>query len=133
MQPSLPCSWFDLCAIPLHDAPRPAENLFITQGVLNRVRPGAAKDPRQGLILIVEVSGNGGGVDAGPISSGSLVGRGVDFVGLLPLFGHFPGVGGPVGKIFMGPGQEAQGLLIPVILVHQLLEDLQGLLHRPGT
>lgn len=52
MQPSLPCSWFDLCAIPLHDAPRPAENVFITQGVLNRVRPGAAKDPRQGLILI---------------------------------------------------------------------------------
>lgn len=52
MQPSLPCGWFDLCAIPLHDAPRPAENVFITQGVLNRVRPGAAKDPRQGLILI---------------------------------------------------------------------------------
>ena len=35
-----------------HDAPRPAENVFITQGVLNRGRPGAAKDPRQGLILI---------------------------------------------------------------------------------
>ena len=52
MQPSLPCAWFDLCAIPLHDAPRPAENVFITHGVLNRVRPGAAKDPRQGLILI---------------------------------------------------------------------------------
>lgn len=52
MQPSLPCAWFDLCAIPLHDAPRPAENVFITQGVLNRVRPGVAKDPRQGLILI---------------------------------------------------------------------------------
>lgn len=52
MQPSLPCAWFDLCVIPLHDAPRPAENVFITQGVLNRVRPGAAKDPRQGLILI---------------------------------------------------------------------------------
>ncbi len=52
MQPSLPCSWFDLCVIPLHDAPRPAENVFIPQGVLNRVRPGAAKDPRQGLILI---------------------------------------------------------------------------------
>lgn len=52
MQPSLPCRWFDLCAIPLHDAPRPAENVFITQGVLNRVRPGAAKDPRQGLILV---------------------------------------------------------------------------------
>ena len=52
MQPSLPCAWFDLCAVPLHDAPRPAENVFITQGVLNRVRPGAAKDPRQGLILI---------------------------------------------------------------------------------
>ena len=52
MQPSLPCAWFDLCAIPLHDAPRPAENVFITHGVLNRVRPGAAKDPRQGLILV---------------------------------------------------------------------------------
>jgi hypothetical protein len=52
MQPTLPDRWFDLCVVPLHDAPRPAENLFITQGVLNRVRPGAAKDPRQGLILI---------------------------------------------------------------------------------
>lgn len=52
MQPSLPCAWFDLCAIPLHDAPRPAENVFITQGVLNRIRPGVAKDPRQGMILI---------------------------------------------------------------------------------
>lgn len=52
MQPSLPCGWFDLCVVPQHDAPRPVENLFITQGVLNRVRPGAAKDPRQGLILI---------------------------------------------------------------------------------
>ena len=52
MRPTLPEGWFDLCVVPLHDAPRPAENLFITQGVLNRVRPGAAKDPRQGLILI---------------------------------------------------------------------------------
>jgi len=52
MRPSLPSAWFDLCVIPLHDAPRPTENVIITQGVLNRVRPGAAKDPRQGLILI---------------------------------------------------------------------------------
>jgi mitochondrial fission protein ELM1 len=52
MQPSLPCAWFDLCVIPLHDAPRPTENVIITQGVLNRVRPGVAKDPRQGLMLI---------------------------------------------------------------------------------
>ena len=52
MQPTLPCRWFDLCVVPLHDAPRPTDNLIVTQGVLNRVRPGAAKDPRQGLILI---------------------------------------------------------------------------------
>ncbi len=52
MQPSLPTAWFDLCVIPLHDAPRPTENVIITQGVLNRVRPGVAKDPRQGLLLI---------------------------------------------------------------------------------
>lgn len=52
MRPSLPDGWFDLCVVPQHDAPRPTENVFITHGVLNRVRPGAAKDPRQGLILI---------------------------------------------------------------------------------
>lgn len=52
MKPSLPCGWFDLCVIPLHDAPRPSENNFITHGVLNRIRPGMAKDPRKGLILI---------------------------------------------------------------------------------
>ncbi|MFN2309530.1 MAG: mitochondrial fission ELM1 family protein [Gammaproteobacteria bacterium] len=52
MRPGLPGGGFDLCVIPQHDAPRPAENVFITQGVLNRVRPAAAKDPRQGLILI---------------------------------------------------------------------------------
>ena len=52
MKPSLPCSWFDLCVVPLHDAPRPTENSFITRGVLNRIRPGMAKDPRKGLILI---------------------------------------------------------------------------------
>lgn len=52
MQPTLPGHWFDLRVVPLHDAPRPTENLFITQGVLNRVRPGVAKDPRQGLILV---------------------------------------------------------------------------------
>ncbi|MDX5411056.1 MAG: mitochondrial fission ELM1 family protein, partial [Thauera sp.] len=38
MRPSLPGNWFDLCAIPQHDAPHPAEHVFITQGVLNRVR-----------------------------------------------------------------------------------------------
>lgn len=52
MKPSLPCSWFDLCVVPLHDSPRPTENSFITRGVLNRIRPGMAKDPRKGLILI---------------------------------------------------------------------------------
>lgn len=52
MRPSLPGNWFDLCVIPQHDAPRPAEHVFVTQGVLNRVRPAAAKDPHLGLILI---------------------------------------------------------------------------------
>ena len=52
MRPSLPSRWFDLCLIPAHDTPPQADNIIETRGVLNRVRPAAAKDPRKGLLLI---------------------------------------------------------------------------------
>lgn len=52
MRPSLPTSWFDLCLIPTHDTPPNSANIIATHGVLNRIRPGAAKDPRKGLLLI---------------------------------------------------------------------------------
>jgi len=52
MRPTLPLGCFDLCIVPAHDRPRAADNVWVTRGVLNRVRPGVAKDPRQGLILI---------------------------------------------------------------------------------
>lgn len=52
MRPTLPGAWFDLCVVPAHDRPRATGNVLVTRGVLNRVRPGAAKDPRQGLLLI---------------------------------------------------------------------------------
>ncbi|MBZ0071610.1 MAG: mitochondrial fission ELM1 family protein [Gammaproteobacteria bacterium] len=52
MRPTLPGGCFDLCVVPAHDRPRAAGNVLVTRGVLNRVRPGVAKDPRQGLILL---------------------------------------------------------------------------------
>lgn len=52
MRPALPVTWYDLCLIPAHDRPPPAANVVVTHGVLNRIRPGAAKDPHKGLILI---------------------------------------------------------------------------------
>lgn len=51
MRPSLPGRWFDLCVVPGHD-PLPSGEVLVTRGVLNRVRPGPVKDPRQGLILV---------------------------------------------------------------------------------
>ncbi len=52
MRPTMPRRWFDLCIIPAHDEPKAADNVVVTRGVLNRIRPGVAKDPRKGLILI---------------------------------------------------------------------------------
>ncbi len=52
MKPTLPNGWFDLCMVPAHDRPRHADNILVTQGVLNRVQPGSAHDPRRGLILV---------------------------------------------------------------------------------
>ncbi|WJW75274.1 mitochondrial fission ELM1 family protein [Thiohalobacter sp. IOR34] len=52
MKPSLPLGLFDLCLIPEHDDPPQRANVIATRGVLNRVRPAPAKDPRRGLLLI---------------------------------------------------------------------------------
>ncbi|MEZ5541520.1 MAG: mitochondrial fission ELM1 family protein [Pseudomonadota bacterium] len=52
MKPTLPTGWFDLCVIPMHDRPRRRENILLTRGVLNRVRPAAQRDGCRGLILV---------------------------------------------------------------------------------
>ena len=52
MSPTLPGRLFDLCLIPQHDRPGAAANVVVTRGALNRVRPGASRDPNCGLILI---------------------------------------------------------------------------------
>ena len=52
MKPSLPMSWFDLVIAPAHDRLAPTDNLLITRGALNRMRPAREKDVGQGLILI---------------------------------------------------------------------------------
>jgi mitochondrial fission protein ELM1 len=52
MQPSLPNAWFDLCVIPEHDQPRPAPNLLVTRGALNRIRHVAEHDDGAGLFLV---------------------------------------------------------------------------------
>ncbi|MDH3979602.1 MAG: mitochondrial fission ELM1 family protein [Gammaproteobacteria bacterium] len=52
MKPSLPGTWFDLCIIPAHDNPRVADNILVTQGVLNRLQPSTSKDASTGLLLI---------------------------------------------------------------------------------
>lgn len=52
MQPSLPLRCFDLCLIPEHDDPPGRENVLVTRGALNRIRPSASHDAQQGLFLI---------------------------------------------------------------------------------
>lgn len=52
MKPSVPMSWFDLVIAPAHDQLLPKDNLLITRGALNRMRPAREKNVRQGLILI---------------------------------------------------------------------------------
>lgn len=51
MKPSLPCSWFDLCIVPEHDAAR-GDNVLVTRGALNSVSVSGEKDPNAGLILV---------------------------------------------------------------------------------
>lgn len=52
MKPSLPLSWFDLCLVPEHDAPAPADNVLVTQGVLNKIQPGHVPREDTGLIVL---------------------------------------------------------------------------------
>jgi mitochondrial fission protein ELM1 len=52
MKPSLPMAWFDLVIAPAHDRLAPRENLLVTRGALNRMRPAEEKNPGEGLILI---------------------------------------------------------------------------------
>ena len=52
MRPSLPTALFDLCLIPRHDGAQPGPHVELTEGVLNKLTPGADHDPAQGLILI---------------------------------------------------------------------------------
>lgn len=52
MKPTLPRSWFDLCIVPQHDPIPPADNVLVTQGVLNHIRPGGRHDADIGLIAI---------------------------------------------------------------------------------
>jgi mitochondrial fission protein ELM1 len=52
MTPTLPKRLFDLCLIPEHDAPRAADNVVVTRGALNRVRPRDERDASTGLILL---------------------------------------------------------------------------------
>ena len=52
MKPSVPMAWFDLVVAPAHDRLTPRENLLVTRGALNRMRPAVEKNLNQGLMLI---------------------------------------------------------------------------------
>lgn len=52
MSPSIPLSFFDCCFIPRHDKPRARENVFETEGALNRIVPSNSQSPKHGLVLI---------------------------------------------------------------------------------
>ena len=52
MKPSLPRRGFDLCILPRHDGVAPDAHTLLTEGALNRIRPAAARDASQGLLLI---------------------------------------------------------------------------------
>lgn len=52
MKPGLPMAWFDLIIAPAHDRLAPRDNLLVTRGALNRMRPAASKNSEEGLILV---------------------------------------------------------------------------------
>ena len=52
MTPDLPKSMFDLCVIPEHDRPKPASNILVTRGSLNRMQATSAEESDRGLLLI---------------------------------------------------------------------------------
>ncbi|MEZ6033022.1 MAG: ELM1/GtrOC1 family putative glycosyltransferase [Planctomycetaceae bacterium] len=53
MKPSLPLALFDLCLVPAADGLRKIPpNVMLTEGAINRIRPGSARIPDRGLVLI---------------------------------------------------------------------------------
>lgn len=53
MKPSLPMSLFDACLVPSHDeVKRPADNVIITEGTVNRIRPRDRRSTDCGMILV---------------------------------------------------------------------------------
>jgi mitochondrial fission protein ELM1 len=52
MRPDLPKSLFDLCVIPEHDRPRPAANILVTRGSLNRVQAVCSQTHDRGLLMV---------------------------------------------------------------------------------
>ena len=52
MSPDLPKSLFDLCVIPEHDRPGPAENILVTCGSLNRMQPVYETGSNRGLLMV---------------------------------------------------------------------------------
>ncbi|MGH8583018.1 MAG: ELM1/GtrOC1 family putative glycosyltransferase [Gammaproteobacteria bacterium] len=52
MKPSLPLALFNLCLIPEHDGVGPRENVILTRGVLNDIRPALGRQAGLGLILL---------------------------------------------------------------------------------
>ncbi len=56
MKPSLPVRWFDVVIAPRHDNPAAAENIFLSEGVLNTISPGGQHQPDLGLIMLGGIS-----------------------------------------------------------------------------
>lgn len=52
MTPDLPKSMFDLCVIPEHDRPKPAKNILVTRGSLNRMQATTGEQGDRGLLMI---------------------------------------------------------------------------------
>lgn len=52
MTPDLPKALFDQCIIPEHDRPRPAANVIVTRGSLNRMQAISNQSPDRGLLMV---------------------------------------------------------------------------------
>ena len=52
MKPTLPLSWFDWVIAPEHDGLQAGPSVLATQGPINLIQPGMARDKRGGLMLI---------------------------------------------------------------------------------
>ena len=52
MTPDLPKALFDQCIIPEHDQPKPASNVIVTRGSLNRMQVISNQSPDRGLLMV---------------------------------------------------------------------------------